>query len=107
MRGYTSRRKLFLERLESRQLLAAIVSPTLDAGVLTVTGTDKNDSVFVSVSGAELTVSFNKQSFTFSTADVTEIDIDGGRGNDQIWVDDAVTANAAIHGGDGNDRIHG
>jgi len=107
MRGYPSRRKLFLEQLESRQLLAANVGPSLDAGILTVMGTNKNDSVFVSVSGTDLTVTVNKQSFTFNSADVTEIDIDGGRGNDQIWVDDAVTANSVLHGGDGNDRVHG
>src|SRR5438067_13238611 len=107
MRGYSLRRKLFLESLESRRLLAANVSPTLDAGVLTVTGTNKNDAIYVSVADTQLTVSFNRQSFTFNTADVSEIDIDGGRGNDQISVDTAVTANALIHGGDGNDRIRG
>ena len=34
-------------------------------------------------------------------------EIVGSRGNDWIWVDDTVTANAVIHGGDGNDHIHG
>ena len=107
MRNNLSRRRLFLESLESRQLLAGIVSPTLDAGVLTVTGTNKNDSVYISVTDTELNVSVNGQSITFNTADITAIDIDGGRGNDRIWVDVAVTANAVIHGGDGNDRLHG
>jgi Ca2+-binding RTX toxin-like protein len=107
MRGYQSRRRLQLENLENRRLLAQNVAPSLDAGILTVLGSNKNDVVYVSGDATQLTVSVNKQSFTFNTADVTEIDIDGGRGNDWIWVGDAVTANAVIHGGDGNDRIHG
>ena len=107
MRGYQSRRKPVVENLESRRLLAANVAPSLDAGILTILGSNKKDVVYVSGDATQMTVSVNKQSFTFNTADVTEIDIDGSRGNDWIWIDDAVTANAVIHGGDGNDRIHG
>src|SRR5438477_9001481 len=107
MRGYQSRRKLFVENLESRRLLAANAAPSLDAGIMTLIGSNKNDVIHVSGDATQLTVSVGQQSFTFNTADVTEIDIDGGRGNDWIWVDDAVTANAVIHGGDGNDHLYG
>jgi Ca2+-binding RTX toxin-like protein len=85
----------------------AVAPATLDAGVLTVAGTNKNDWISIGVADTLLTVTYNKQSFQFNTSDVTEIDIDGGRGNDWIWVDNAVLANAVIHGGDGNDRIQG
>jgi len=111
MRGNQSRRKLFVENLESRLLLTADHGgghnmPTLDAGVLTLSGSGKNDQIVVSVD-TQLTVSFNKQTFQYNTADVTEIHIDGGGGNDSIWVDDTVLVAATIDGGNGNDRIHG
>src|SRR4051794_13549540 len=104
MRGYQSRRRLFLENLESRNLLAAAAA-NLDAGVLTLEGSNKNDVIHVSAADTQLTVSLNKQTFQFSTADVTEIHIDGGGGNDWIWVDNTVLAGATIDGGNGNDRV--
>src|SRR5262245_57562521 len=106
MRTYRSQRKFSLENLESRRLLAS-ASADLDAGVLTISGNGKNDWIQVGVADTQLTVSFNKQSFQFDTAEVTSIHIDGGGGNDWIWVDDTVEAGATIYGGAGNDRIHG
>jgi len=106
MRGYQSRRRLFVEDLETRRLLAA-VSATLDAGVLSVSGSNKNDQIHVSVANTQTTVTVNQRSYDFNTADVTEIHIDGGGGNDWVWVDDAVLAGATIDGGNGNDRLHG
>lgn len=106
MRGYQSRQRLFVENLESRRLLTA-AHADLDAGVLSVSGTGKNDQIQVSVADTQLTVSFNKQTFQFNTADVTEIHIDGGGGNDWIWVDGTVLVKAMINGGAGNDRIQG
>src|SRR5262245_33486410 len=110
MRGSQSRRKLFVESLESRRLLHGgghdLPTPTLDAGVLSIAGSSRNDQIHVSVADTQLTVSFGKQSFEFNTAEVTEIHIDGGNGNDWIWVDDSVLVAAIINGGKGNDRIH-
>jgi Ca2+-binding RTX toxin-like protein len=106
MRGNQSRRRLFVENLETRRLLAA-AHADLDAGVLTLSGGGQNDQIQVSGDNTLLTVSFNKQTFDFNTADVTEIHIDGGNGNDWIWVDESVTVGAMINGGHGNDRVHG
>jgi Ca2+-binding RTX toxin-like protein len=110
MRGNQSRRSLCVEQLESRRLLAAAKGghAEIDAtGVLNLSGNGKNDWIQVSTDGTQLWVTLNKQSFTFNNADVTGILIDGGNGNDRIWVDDGVTLGAVINGGAGNDRIHG
>jgi Ca2+-binding RTX toxin-like protein len=106
MRGYQSRRRPFVEHLESRRLLAAATAEVDDLGVLTILGSGKNDSIQLSMAGTALTLSFNKQVFEFDSA-LTGIYIDGGGGNDRIWVDDGVTVGAVINGGLGNDRIHG
>jgi Ca2+-binding RTX toxin-like protein len=107
MRGYQSRRRLFVEPLESRRLLAAMHADLDASGVLTLAGTGKSDRIEIGGDSTQLTVSFNKQSFQFNTADVTGINIDGGGGNDWIWVDDNVLVDAVLSGSAGNDRIHG
>src|SRR5262245_49205469 len=84
MRGYQSRRKLIVENLESRRLLAP-VHADLDAGVLSVSGTGANDQINVSVDtvdSTQLNVTVGGQFVQFNLADVTEIHIDGGSGND-------------------------
>jgi Ca2+-binding RTX toxin-like protein len=107
MRGCLSCRGLFVEQLESRWLLAAVIPQIDSTGVLVVSGNRKNDSIQISSSGAELTVAISKQSFQFNTADVASILIDGGGGNDRITIDDGVILDAVIYGGSGNDRMQG
>ena len=100
------RRKLLFEGLESRRVLAAGV--VLSEGVLTVEGSNKNDWVFVSLSGElgdVLTVQFNKTTHEFSLAEVSELHIHGNNGNDRLWVSDDVKVNAFLDGGKGNDWI--
>jgi Ca2+-binding RTX toxin-like protein len=108
MRAATVRRRLFLESLENRHMLAAAVgSVTLDEGVLSAIGSKKNDQIQICLSDSVLSVRINKQVFQFAAADVAELRIDGGKGNDSIVVGSSVMIAARISGGDGNDRICG
>lgn len=101
-------RRLRLEGLESRTLLAA----DLLNGTLTVVGTNGNDSIQVQVASAgpnagQLQVDMNGSQSFFDPAQVTAIQIFGLKGNDTITVDDNVTVNTSISGGKGNDTIKG
>ena len=116
MRALPMRRRLHLEQLENRRLLAADLA-TLDplTKVLTIEGTNKNDSISVNlvetlvdnVVESNVTVTVNKRDYQFVSADVSEIVINGQNGNDWIWIADTVLANATINGGFGNDRVKG
>jgi len=116
MRALPMRRRLRLEQLENRRLLAADLA-TLDemTKVLTIEGTNKNDSIYVSLVETtvadlvetNITVTVNKRSYEFASADVTGIVINGRNGNDWIWIEDTVLANATINAGFGNDRVKG
>ena len=98
-------RRLWLERLEARQVLAASVG--LDAGVLTIVGTNKNDRVTLSEVEGQLHVVVNKTTQDFVLTDVTQISIDVGNGNDRVEISDAVVIDAVIVGGRGNDWLRG
>ena len=103
MRRSCQLRRLFVENLECRRLLAA----DLDGGVLTIDGTNKSDRISVSLVNTDVNVTLNKQTFTFVATDVTSIEINGGNGNDWISIDGGVSQDAIIDGGAGNDRITG
>jgi Ca2+-binding RTX toxin-like protein len=110
MRGYHARRRLFLENLESRRVLAAAgVNFDEATGLLSITSNGKNDWIQISQTDTNLVVTFNKQTSEHDLAEVTVtgIQIDSGAGNDWIWIDDSVEVNAVINGGNGNDRIKG
>jgi hypothetical protein len=111
-----SERSSRLESLERRQLFAA----ALDAatGVWTIRGddnrADRNDAIVVEAvpqNADQLRVTINgTQAGTATAADLTLIDIDAGRGNDQITLRlDPAAVSAAVHvnGGSGNDHIVG
>jgi Ca2+-binding RTX toxin-like protein len=80
--------------LESRRLLTAGGTVELAAGVLTVTGTEGNDEIYVGYqpdTGKVHVVLFNSaggtlenKRFDFAAQDVQEIHIDGGAGDDYI-----------------------
>lgn len=105
--------------LESRQLLSAVVAD----GVLTVTGTAKNDKISVSLSrdGETITVKeasgnrFKKKSSAsteFAAADVTSIVINAGAGNDSVALSGGkrktpFAVSALINGEAGNDNLTG
>ncbi|MHC4876658.1 MAG: calcium-binding protein [Planctomycetota bacterium] len=90
------------EALESRLLLSA----TLDAGTLTIEGTEDNDRIRVVNVDDNLVVVVNGERTEFSSADVTSIEISAGEGKDRISLA-RVEQSALVDGGDGNDRIIG
>lgn len=97
-------RRLRLEALERRDLLAADLG--LD-GVLAIEATNKHDTVHVSTDGHEITVTMNGEGVTFHAHDVQKITIHGLQGHDEIVIDEAVTIDAQVWGGQGKDEILG
>ena len=80
---------------------------TLDAGALTVLGTNKNDTIRVDLELDQLRVVVNKLTYHFNAADVTSLSINALNGNDRVYVSDAVLIDAVINGGQGNDQLRG
>lgn len=99
------------EPLEPRTLMAAqplsVVELPVTGGLqLRVTGTAGNDKVTVVQSASGLVVSAGTWSGTYSKA-FRSLWIDGGDGNDVISIDPAVSVNAILKGGLGNDTLTG
>lgn len=97
------------EGLESRRVLANSVT-TLSAGLLSIEGTSKNDKIVVAVAGEfgdQLSVQVNKTVTFFALADVSEIQIDAGAGNDKVSLGADVLVGAHLDGGKGNDWLQG
>ncbi|MDB5319118.1 MAG: hlyA 3 [Phycisphaerales bacterium] len=103
-----------LEQLESRRLMSA----TLIDGVLTLKGTQSDDSIYVYRSYAsnydyswKLYVDFSIQNvMILDVSQVREIHVDAGDGNDRVeigldWA--PLDIPATINGGAGNDSIYG
>ncbi len=96
------------EVLEQRRLLSA----TLSGGVLTITGTDGNDSITVRQEDTSIVVDDNITMQTFDVAQVNTLSIDMKAGDDFLRLRSKantrnVTAPATILGGDGNDLLRG
>src|SRR4051812_6926719 len=75
----------FIDSLEPRTLLSGA---TLANGLLTITGTSGNDEIYV-VSGftaGRLSVNVNMKTQDFAAADVHQIQIDAGDGDDIVSV---------------------
>ncbi len=101
-------RRLWFEGLEARRVLAAGV--WLSEGVLHVEGSHKSDKIFVSVAGEQgdkLFVQFNKSSHLFNLAEVSELQINAGNGNDKVYLASNVELLAIVYGGKGNDWLKG
>ncbi len=92
-----------VENLEDRTLLSA----TLVAGVLTVTGTAQGDQIRLRVEGNQLDVHENDVKTSFALANVTQITVNALGGDDRVTISRAITINATVNGGEGNDRIKG
>ena len=90
------------ENLENRRLLSA----TLTKGLLTVTGTAKNDSIHVAKQGQNLNVQIGRAKQTFKLADVKSLVVKALAGNDTVTFGYG-TIGANIDAGDGNDRVIG
>lgn len=110
--GNLIRRKLGVERLERRDMLAGF-SATLDAqGVLRITGTEAANSMTLVSNGSRIYIQGQTQQFTLSQ--VRQITIEGLGGNDTIRLDSqsvagmqALNISATINGGAGDDTIVG
>jgi len=105
-----------MERLEGRRLFAAsVVDPVVEGSVLHVSGTNKSDEIVVSLNAeaATLSVSVNGvvHDFTASFASLTEVQITGGNGHDDISVVEsgnvATSLVFKISGGNGKDSLAG
>ena len=96
---------------------ATVKQPKLVQGVLTVSGTPGDDQIAVRVSPADptrLQVDFGNGAavFTFARFDVTQIEVDGGAGNDVIRADESAgaftdTIPTTLDGGAGDDTLTG
>lgn len=91
--------------LEDRALLSA----TLQDGVLTLQGTAENDKLIVGVDAEAETIvaKVNGERFDFPQADVQQIVANGDAGDDYIAIGKRVGLAASIDAGDGNDRVRG
>ena len=101
--------------LEERRLLSAAV----EAGILTVVGTDANDTISVGLNATDntkLDVNINGTTSSFAllnadtTAAITGIKISGGNGDDKISIDQTnggITLPATLVGGNGQDSLTG
>lgn len=103
-------RRLSLESLENRQLMAANITATLSDGVLSVKGTPRNDVIIMRQIGNTLSidgVSIN------GSGPITKIEVSGFAGNDVLRLDgngvtnQSVRVAATIWDGDNNDLIVG
>ena len=92
------------ESLEQRRLLAH----TLEAGVLTVTGTVGPDHVNIALREGNLVIRVNHQApAQVPAADVNSIVVNGLAGNDLLAIAPNVDKDSALNGGLGNDVLNG
>src|SRR5687767_11822712 len=94
-----------IDRLESRRLLASVFDS--GTGVLTVSGSGDADTVNVSLSGLNVVVTISPENAndSFTAADVTQIVINSGAGNDVVNVEEDITTDVIVVGEDGHDTL--
>ena len=87
-----------LENLENRRLFA--MTSVLASGVLTITGTTGNDSLYVSymVAGNKINVNDGFTTKPFDGLAVKKIVVIGKEGNDSLWVNSNVGTPASLAG---------
>ena len=101
-------RRLQLEKLDGRQMMAADLGVSLEEGVLSIDGSDQSDYVDVQYSedGQQVILKVNDQEpQSFDSADVESIQFEGGAGNDTFVNQTAIPSEA--HGGEGSDFLFG
>jgi hypothetical protein len=89
------------EVLEIRQVPTAAV---LQAGILTITGSDQADNIVVTKTGTNLVVSGVRT--TFAVSKVKSVVVNAGGGDDTVDLT-ALTVKAKVSGGAGNDSLIG
>lgn len=104
------RRRLELEPLEDRALLASGLYVTSRGGILSVTGSEASDTIVLRQTRAGVTLDVGTEHRVYQS--VTRVDVAGRGGNDKIYVDTrAITGtgirpvSSYVDGGDGNDTI--
>jgi hypothetical protein len=94
--------------LENRWLMSNSVS--LNNGLLTLAGdatAGSNITVTLTNNHASISANANGHLLLVATSAVKQIQITGGSGNDNVYIDTGITVPATINGGDGNDGIRG
>lgn len=95
-----------IQVLESRALLSA----TLENGVLTLEGTSEDDILRVRPDRDDPTIvvaRVNDESFEFPAEDVSEIVINGHAGNDRLQIARRLRVPGELSGGEGDDKLAG
>jgi Ca2+-binding RTX toxin-like protein len=93
----------FFEPLERRRLMSA----SIVNGVLTVTGTELNDSVSISQDNARVRVNEGGRVTAFALGRVKRIVVHALGGNDTVLGRTNLTKPLVVHGGAGNDTLTG
>ncbi len=92
------------DSLEARKLL----SSSLVGGVLTVTGTNGNDTIALAISGPNIKVSqTGAANKFFATGSVQKIVVNALGGKDSVTIGSTITKPATLNGGAGNDTLTG
>lgn len=95
-----------IESLEARRLYARMVVEQ-SGGILSITGTGRDDSIEIGAGQRFITLSLDGVSKTVSTAGLKAIRINAGLGDDTVIISPNVKIRASIEGGAGNDQIGG
>lgn len=90
------------ESLENRRLF----SIALNAGTLTIEGTDGNDIISIIARNSTLTVRAGADRMVFLANEVDEVTVNALGGNDRVTLG-RLNVSAAVDGGAGDDRISG
>jgi hypothetical protein len=96
----------FAEILAASQLLGSVTTSNVTGGLELNVNVSGGQSVSISQSGTNLTVSDAGLSNTYK-GDYVELVVDGISGNNTIQLSSNVTINAVIQGGSGNDTLIG
>ncbi|CAN5584904.1 hypothetical protein BH11PLA2_BH11PLA2_34990 [soil metagenome] len=96
--------RLNMLRLEEREQPAALA--TLAAGTLTVTADAPGGRLDIFQDGGDIVVrSQGTEVGRFAAATVTNLNVNGGAGQDVVRVDNAITTPTTINGADATDKI--
>ena len=110
-------RRLQLQKLDNRKLLAADVSISLEEGLLSIIGSDQSDHVSVKYTenGQQIVLTVNERTpQSYDAGLVNAIQFDGGKGDDTFVNQTAIPATADgeagndfLFGGAGDDHLAG
>lgn len=105
MQSKSSRQTPSVDALESRRLLASSLSTD---GVLTITGTSRNDAIVITIDPANasrLKVSHGGVVSRYTLSLVRRISASLFKGNDSLTIADTITIPASVLGAGGRDTI--